>query len=301
MKIKKTKGDYVFDVCNTLLLLIIAVIMLVPLLHVVSVSFSDGKEVLKGGLFLYPHGWNLKGYEYVFTDPSIGTSYLNTVLYTVSHTVLSLFFTALTAYPLSIHDFVLKKFITVFLAITMFFSGGLIPSYLLITRLHLMNSRLVMIVVGVVGAYNVILFRTFFSGIDSGLRESAMLDGAGEFTILFRIIFPVSKAIFATVGLFTIVGKWNDWFSAMLYLSDESKYPLQMILRKILFNAQTFATVGNSNNIDPITRLLLMDGSLTPANIQMATIVVIMLPILCIYPFVQKYFAKGVMVGSIKG
>ncbi|MFQ9396193.1 MAG: carbohydrate ABC transporter permease [Lachnospiraceae bacterium] len=159
------------------------------------------------------------------------------MIYAFSHTALVIILTALTAYPLTIKDFPLRKGITIFITITMFFSGGAIPTYLLMKELHLINNPLVMVVPFVVTAYNLILFRTFFEGIDPCMRESARIDGAGEFRILIQIIMPLSKAIIAAVSLFTIVGKWNDWYSALIYLNSEAYYPVQMILRKILFNS----------------------------------------------------------------
>lgn len=295
MKIKKSAGDIVFDVCNYLLMLAIVFIMLAPVIHVISVSFSSGQAALSGGLFLWPREFNTKAYEQVFQDDMILHSYLNTLVYTAANTVLTLLFTGLTAYPLSIPGFCLKKPVTIYLTLTMFIGGGTIPTYLLMKSLHLINNPLVMFIPFIVGAYNVILFRTFFSGIDAGIRESARIDGASEFRILFQIIMPLSKAILATVGLFTMVGKWNDWFSALIYLTEERYYPVQMILRKILFNSRAF--VGMDANIMRMFR----ENTIQPVNIQMATIVIITLPIMCIYPFLQKYFAKGVMIGSIKG
>lgn len=295
-KNKIRTGSRLFDTLNTIFMCLFLLVMLIPILHVVFVSISDPEEVIKGGLFLYPKGFNLKGYEAVFRDPRIISSYANTILYAVTNTAVTLFFTALTAYPLSISNFVLKKQVTIFLTITMFFGGGMIPTYMLMRNLHLINNRLVMIIPFCVGAYNVILFRTFFQGIPSSLREAALMDGAGEYRILFRIILPLSKAILATVGLFTIVGKWNDWFSAMLYLNSESKMPVQMILRQLLFNSQLLGT-----NPDEMTKQLLRNSAVVAENIKFAAIVITMLPIVCIYPFLQKYFAKGVFVGTIKG
>lgn len=294
-KIKTGISDRIFNTINVLIMLIIVAIMLVPIIHVVSVSFSLGSEVQKGGLFLWPHGFTLEGYKKVLQDKLIVTSYLNTIIYAVVHTVLVVVLTALTAYPLSIKEFPLKKGITIFIMITMFFSGGAIPTYLLMKELHLIDNPLVMVLPFVVTGYNLILFRTFFSGIDPCMRESAKIDGAGEFRILFQIIMPLSKAIIATVSLFTIVGKWNDWYSALIYLNSEKYYPVQMILRKILFNSMAFS------NMDPSVMQMFRNNTITAANIQMATIVVIMLPIMCIYPFIQKYFAAGVMVGGVKG
>ncbi len=296
MKIKKTKGERVFDVFNVILMAIVAAVMILPMLHVLSVSLSEGSESIKGGFFFYPHGFNLKGYETVFKDPLLIRSYGNTILYVIGNTVLTLFFTALTAYPLSIPGFRLKIPVTVFLTITMFVSGGTIPTYMLMRNLGLINSVWVMILPFCVGAYNVILFRTFFTGIPAALREAAIIDGASEVTVLFRIIFPLSKAIFATIGLFTLVAKWNDWFSALIYLNRETMYPLQMILRKILFN-----TDQAMKNLDPVTRQMFSGNEVTAQNVKMAAIIITTLPILCVYPFIQKYFVKGVFVGTIKG
>lgn len=296
MKIKKTKGEQVFDVFNVILMAVVAAVMILPMIHVLSVSLSEGTESLKGGFFFYPHGFNLKGYETVFKDPLLIRSYGNTILYVIGNTVLTLFFTALTAYPLSIPGFRLKIPVTVFLTITMFISGGTIPTYMLMRNMGLINSVWVMMLPFCVGAYNVILFRTFFTGIPAALREAAIIDGASEITVLFRIIFPLSKAIFATIGLFTLVAKWNDWFSALIYLNRETMYPLQMILRKILFN-----TDQAMKNLDPVTRQLFSGSEVTAQNVKMAAIIITTLPILCVYPFIQKYFVKGVFVGTIKG
>lgn len=296
MKIKKTRGERVFDVFNVILMAVVAAVMILPMIHVLSVSLSEGTESLKGGFFFYPHGFNLKGYETVFKDPLLIRSYGNTILYVIGNTVLTLFFTALTAYPLSIPGFRLKIPVTVFLTITMFVSGGTIPTYMLMRNLGLINSVWVMILPFCVGAYNVILFRTFFTGIPAALREAAIIDGASEVTVLFRIIFPLSKAIFATIGLFTLVAKWNDWFSALIYLNRETMYPLQMILRKILFN-----TDQAMKNLDPVTRQMFSGNEVTAQNVKMAAIIITTLPILCVYPFIQKYFVKGVFVGTIKG
>lgn len=295
-KNKIKSGSVAFDVFNIILMCIFVVFMIMPVIHVLFVSVSDPKEIIKGGLFFWPKGFNLNGYKAVFQDPSIITSYGNTILYAVGGTLVTLFFTALTAYPLSISNFVLKKPVTIFLTITMFFGGGMIPTYMLMRNLNLINNRLVMILPFCVGAYNVILFRTFFQGIPTSLREAALIDGAGEYRILFRIVMPLSKAILATVGLFTMVAKWNDWYNAMIYLSNEAKMPVQMILRRLLFNSQMLGT-----NPDPVTQAMLRQQAVAPENIKYAAIVITMLPIMCVYPFLQKYFAKGVLVGTVKG
>ena len=295
MKIKKTPGEKVFDVFLVLFMLLVCAVMIFPMIHVLSLSLSDGAESIKGGFFLYPHGFNLKGYQTVFQDPLLVRSYANTILYSVGNTCFVLFFTAMTAYPLSVPGFRLKKFITIYLVITMFIGGGMIPTYILMRSMHLINTVWAMIVPFCVSAYNVILFRTFFSGIPASLREAAVMDGANKIRVLFQIIIPLSKAIFATIGLFTLVGKWNDWFAALIYLNEESKYPLQMILRKILFNTVSM------KDMDAVTKTMFANNEVTGQNIKMASIMVATVPILCIYPFIQKYFVKGVFVGTIKG
>lgn len=294
--IRKTPGETAFDIVNVLLMILVILVMTLPMVHVLNVSLSAGRESVKGGFFFLPRGginWN--GYQTVFKDRLIMSSYLNTILYAGGSILFTLFFTALTAYPLAFRDFVLRKPVTIYLTITMFFGGGMIPTYLLIRQLGLINTPWVMMVPFCVGTYNVILFRTFFSGIPESLREAAIIDGAKEFTILFRIYVPLSKAILATIGLFTLVSKWNDWFSALLYLNEETRYPVQMILRKILFNTQSM------QQKDAVVMSLMSSMKVTNQNIKMAAIVITILPILCVYPFLQKYFVKGVFVGTVKG
>lgn len=294
--IKRSTGEIIFDTCNIIFMIIFSIAMFLPMVHVFNVSLSSGPESIKSGFFFWPRGginWN--GYTTVFRDSLIMSSYLNSIIYAIGGVVFTLFFTSLTAYPLSIPEFKLKKFTTIFITVTMFISGGLIPTYMLIRNLHLINTVWVMIVPFCVGAYNVILFRTFFSNLPAALREAAIIDGATEFQVFIKLYVPLSKAIYATIGLFTLVGKWNDWFSALMYLNDEKKYPLQMILRKILFNT------ASTQNMDDMAKSMMSSMQVTSENIKMAAIVITILPVLCIYPFLQKYFVKGVFVGTIKG
>ena len=295
-KIKLSKGEIVFDIVNVIIMLMVAGIMLLPMIHVLAVSLSSGPESLKGGFFFYPKGGiNLIGYRTVFKDPLIMRSYLNSVIYSAGSVLFTLFFTALTAYPLSLEEFRLKKIVTIFLTITMFISGGLIPTYMLMRNIGFVNKIWVMMIPFCVGAYNVILFRTFFTNLPASLREAAIIDGAKEFQVFYKIYIPLSKAIFATIGLFTLVGKWNDWFTALIYLNDEKMYPMQMILRKILFN-----TAGTQKMSSEIMNMM-SSMKVTGENIKMAAIIITILPVLCVYPFLQKYFVKGVFVGTIKG
>lgn len=293
------RGSLWFDVLNGMFMVFLMLIMAYPLIHVVSLSISDPASIDAGKVAWLPVGFNLQGYEAIIQNDAIWNAYGYTVLYAVVGTFLTLLLTALMAYPLSIKDFGGKKAITIFLSITMFFGGGLIPTYLLIRDMKMLDTVWVMIIPGCVGAYNVFLYRTFFQGIPPELRESAFIDGAGEYRILFKIILPVSKPLLATFGLFSIVGHWNSWYNAMIYLNDELRWPLQMVLRRIVVN---YTLSGNEQDfLKMLEQKTLGLTQVHPYNMQMAAIVVAMVPILCIYPFIQKYFTKGVFVGSIKG
>lgn len=294
MLYKQGLGSRLFDTINYAAMFLLIVVMLYPLMNVISLSLSHADFIALGEVSWFPKGFNLKGYEIIFDKPLLYISYKNTVLYAAAGTFLTLLLTSLMAYPLTIAKFQMKRFITFFLAVTMFFSGGMIPTYLLMKNLHMLNTFWVMVIPGCISAYNVIIFRTFFQNIPSELRESAYMDGASDLTVLFRIYLPLSKALLATFALFTIVGHWNEWFSALIYLRDENKYPLQMFLRSVIFSQQG---TGQGEKIAN----MIQTRQVNPKNIQMAAIVITMAPILCIYPFVQKYFVKGVMVGSIKG
>lgn len=294
--IKPTLGEKIFDALNILFMLTVCAMMLLPMIHVLNVSLSQASESGKNGFFMLPRGEiNFLGYLTVLQDPMLIRSYLNTILYCAGSILFTLFFTALTAYPLSIPGFVIKKSVTIFLAITMFFSGGMVPTYLLIRSLGLIDNILVMMIPFCVVAFNVILFRTFFSGIPGELREAAMIDGASEFYVLFKMYFPLSKAIFATIGLFVLVAKWNDWFTALLYLNNEKMYPMQMILRKIINSADYMGLMNSS------IAAMVAKRKITTQNINMAAIIITILPVICVYPFLQKYFVKGVFIGTIKG
>ena len=293
---RKSAGSLAFDVINHFLMLFVIIAMVYPLVRVVSLSFS-GIDYINAGLVNWlPKGFHVKGYEMILGEPQLWTAYRNTILYAAVGTFITLAITSLTAYPLAIREFVLKKPVTIYLAVTMFFSGGLIPTYLLILRLGLVNTFWVMVIPGAVAAYNVIVFRTFFQRLPVALRESALLDGANEVRILFRIIIPLSKAILSTFALFSIVGHWNSWFNAVIYLNDEWRYPLQVFLKRIVVEEQ-MTSPGGANKMMELIR----SRKIHPKNVQMAAIVVTMLPILLVYPFIQKYFAKGVLVGTLKG
>lgn len=277
-------------------MLLLCVTMLYPFLNVIAVSLSNSEHILKGDITIFPKGFNISAYQYVFQDSFLYSGYVHSILYAAGSTLFMLTFTSLMAYPLTITDFMAKKFLSIFLVITMFFGGGLIPTYLLMRSLRLLDTYWVMVIPGCVSAFNVFLFRSFYHSIPSDLRESAVIDGANDVQILFKIYLPLSKPLLATFALFGIVGSWNSWFEALIYLSDENKYPLQLILRKYLFTMSFDSGSGTA-----AMQAMLMQMKMDPKNIQMAIIVIAMFPIMVIYPFLQKYFVKGVMIGAIKG
>ena len=229
----------------------------------------------------------------LFQEQNIWGAYLNTIIIAVGYTAVNLVCTSMLAYAMMVPDFVLKKFLTIFLLITMFFSGGTVPTYLLVQNLGLMNSWWSLILPNAVGAYNVFVYRSFYKGISAEIREAAKIDGASEFSILTKIYVPLSKALYATFGLFSVVGIWNSYYDALLYISDQNKQPIQMVLRKIVF-AAGLTNMGN-------TSVMLSHGELNKLNVQYACVIATMVPVLIVYPFVQKYFAQGMQVGAVKG
>lgn len=294
-KIKLSTEDKVFTLVTYIILSLLIVVMIYPFIYVISTSISDPGRIMRGEVWLLPKGFDTTAYKQMIEHPLFLTAYGNTILYAVAGTLLTLFFTALTAYPLSRGKFRTKGFISKFYLVTMFFGGGMIPTYIAMRNLQLIDTFWVMVLPGAVSAWNVILMRSFFKTIPESLYESAYLDGANDLQVLGRIVLPLSKPIFATIGLFTVVGHWNNFFSGLLYLNDAKKYPLQMILRNILFNASFSA---NSNEVGSMADM--MQFTSTEA-LKAASIVITMFPIICIYPFIQKYFIKGVMIGSVKG
>ncbi|MFF2017094.1 MULTISPECIES: carbohydrate ABC transporter permease [Paenibacillus] len=293
---KESIGSKIFDVFNILLMLLLCVVMLYPFLHVIAVSLSSSEPILRGDITIFPKGFNVGGYKYIFQDPFLYSGYAHSIIYALGSTLFMLTFTSLMAYPLTLPDFMAKKFLSIFLVITMFFSGGLIPSYLLARSLHLLDTYWIMIIPGCVSAFNVFLFRSFYQSIPADLRESAVIDGANDIQILTKIYLPLSKPLLATFALFGIVGSWNGWFEALVYLQDENKYPLQLILRKYLFSLSFDSGTGTE-----VMQAMLAQMNVNAKNIQMAIVVIAMFPIMVIYPFLQKYFVKGVMIGAVKG
>ncbi|MEG6611394.1 carbohydrate ABC transporter permease [Pseudoclostridium thermosuccinogenes] len=291
--IKQSFGSKVFDIINVLLMILLIVITLYPFYYIIIVSLSDGKAVMKGLVKLRPVGINFKSYSIVLKDPYIGTAYLNTILYTTFGTFINILFSTLCAYPLSRKNFFGKRIFTVMIVFTMFFSGGLIPTYLTVQKLGMLDTIWALVLPGAINTYNMIIIRTFFQDIPAELHESAYIDGANDIKIFAKIILPLSKPIIATMTLFYAVGHWNSFFSALIYLNEREKYPLQIVLRNMVVSGEL---TSQSNQMGAAADFLAID-----TTIKYAVIIVATLPILVVYPFVQKYFVKGVMIGSLKG
>ena len=296
-------GDSVFLAIVYLLLLFSFLIILYPILYVISASFSDPNAVAGGEMILWPINPSLRAYEYILHYGDIWTGYANTIFYTVAGTLLNLLFTLPCAYMLSRRDVVGRGIIMTLFVITMYFGGGLIPTYLNLNELGLINTRWSLLLPGVVSAYNLIVARTFFvNTIPWELQEAAFLDGCSDFRMFTKIILPLSSPIIVVMTLYYGVGHWNAYFNAMIYIRDRELYPLQVFLREILTMGQ-FASdaMQNGGDLSPEEMLALAKQTETANMIKYAVIVVSTAPMLIVYPFLQKYFAKGVMIGSVKG
>jgi putative aldouronate transport system permease protein len=295
----RNKGDLKSSMIIYIILGVFTLIMAYPLLYVISCSLSDPAEVYAGNVILFPRGLSFASFLKVFQNKNILTGYRNTIVYTVVGTLISMVLSFTAAYPLSRRDMAGRGFFMTIFVITMFFSGGLIPLYLVVNNLNLVDSIWGFILPGCLGVWNVIVIRTYMSSsIPYELQESAMMDGAGGFTLFFRIIIPLCKPILAVMMLFYIVGYWNSYFNALIFISDEQKFPLQMILRNILIEQDISKMVGGGGGGSQET---LFQQAMLSESIKYSSIIVSTVPILCIYPFIAKYFEKGLLVGSLKG
>lgn len=281
-----------FSVVTMVLLLGIVVATVYPFVYMAAISLSDPLHVLKGEVWLLPKGLTFNAYHIVLGDDRIGRAYINTIIYVIIGTICSLIVTSTGAYALSRKDLLGQRTIMAMIIFTMFFSGGMIPTFLTVKSMGLMDTMWAMVVPGIVTTWNLIVMRTFFSGIPKELEESGKMDGLNDIMLFFRIIIPLSKPVFATVGLFYAVHIWNNFYTPLLYLRDQNLYPLQIIVRDIVMAGQ----VNNSQASSAGGDSLVIEDS-----IKFATILVTTLPILIVYPFLQKYFVKGAMVGAVKG
>ena len=293
MKIKRTQGEVVFGIFNAIFMVAMAFVTLYPLWHVLMASFSVPTRIMAHrGLLFWPLGYSLEAYIQVFQHPLLARSYLNTVFYVVVGTTINLIMTFHGAYVLSRRNLYFKKHMMIMITITMFISGGLIPNYLLIVDLKLLNTPWALLLPDAIGTYNMVMMRTYFQGIPYELEESARIDGASDIRILYQIILPVSTPIIAVIGLYYGVGHWNSWYNAMLYLTNRDLYPIQLVLREILIEGSMDALEDSAIN---------STWKAVEETLKYATIIVATVPVLCIYPFLQKYFDKGVLVGALKG
>jgi len=295
-KISNSFSDKVFDGVNLVVMLVLLVIFVWPLWFVLIASISDPNEVWRGNVVLFPKGVTMDSYKALMEYKQIWVGYGNTIFYTVVGTAVNVIATICAAYPLSRRDFVPRKFFLIMFMITMYFGGGLIPTYLVVSKLGLLDTRWAMIIPGAVSIYNVIVMRTYFmNSIPATLQEAATLDGANSFQYLIHIVLPLSKPIIAVIALYYAVGHWNDFYTALIYIYDEKLMPLQSFLRDILMS--TKMTVNNTSGLDAAT---VARKAQLAQTLKYSVIIVSTLPVLCIYPFIQKYFVKGVMIGSVK-
>ena len=280
--------DKIFDMCVYGIVIIITLAMLYPLLNVVAISLSSYKSYIQNPLMVFPKELDFNAFKYVFTNKFIGRSYYNTIFITAVGTTLGMFLTSLTAYPLSRKGLRGKKALMTFYMIVMLFPGGIIPEFLVIQGLHLYDSLWSLILPSLIPIYNLVLMKSFFESIPESLIEAAKIDGASETYTFFRIVMPLSKPALAAIALFLGVAYWNEFFKAVLFIRSQNNWPLQLLLREIIANA------GFQND-------LVKPEEVYPVSIRYASLIVVILPILAIYPLIQKYFVKGVMIGAVKG
>ena len=292
---KFTRRDKVFNFVNISIVTLFFLAVLFPLIYVVSASFSDPNKVIQGRVWLWPVGFNLEGYKAVFDNPRVMSGYLNSVIIMVGGTAVNVVMTILAGYPLSRKDFPDRHLLMGLFVFTIMFSGGLIPTYILVKNLGLIDTRWALILPTAIGVWNAIIVRTYFqTTIPGDLLEAAQMEGCNEFHFLWKIVIPLSGPIIAVITLFYAVGHWNQFFQALLYLKDEAKYPLQIVLREILVEN----TITDMSSMDVESQLL---RQRLRELLKYSLIIVASAPLLMIYPFIQKYFVKGIMIGSLKG
>ncbi len=279
-----------------ILLIVLGLITLLPMVNVWAVSLSEAHAIHQHPLMLVPHSFTLEAYKYIFQTPVLLKSFGITVFVTVVGTFLNLVFTITAAFGLSKTHIPGHKYFMWFIIVPMLFGAGLIPMYILLKNIGLLDSVWVMIIPGLVAPFNLILMRNFFWSIPESLEESARIDGASELQVLWRVIIPLSKPVIATIGLFYGVAHWNDFFTGLFFISDNSKWPLQVVLRTIIIDQSMMGMGSATAQTQDVTKLVV-----TPENIKAATVIFAIVPVLAVYPFLQKYFVKGILLGSIKG
>ena len=287
-----TKGYTLFKIINGIIMLFIVVVTIYPFLYIFALSFSSNIAIMTGKVFVWPVDFTIDPYKRILDQNDFWTGYKNTFIYTITGTAVALFMTTLCAYPLSKKHLWGRGLFLKVMVFTMYFSGGLIPTYILVNSLKMTDKIWAIIIPGAINTYYMLVMKTFFEGIPESLEEAASIDGLNQFGMLVRIVLPLSKPILATIGLFSAVGYWNDWFSALIYLRSNNSNPVTLFLRNVVMGSQMAAKSGQA--MDSGTTAIL------PQSLQAATIMLVTLPILVVYPFVQKYFVQGVLIGSIK-
>lgn len=303
MKKRSSIGGKVFDIANIIVMLVILAAVLYPFLNSVAISLNDANDTTRGGITIFPRIFTLRNYELIFTNPKIYDAYFITISRTVIGTITALFFTSILAYGLSHTNLKGRTFYIILCIIPMYFGGGLIPTYFLIRSMKLINNFWVYIIPGFVGIWNMLLMKTYFQGLPISLEESARIDGASYLTIFFKIILPISTPIIATIALFVGVGQWNSWFDAAIYVTKQNLKPMQNVLLSIISEAKFAESLAQSaSNAGGALNANIGKGmKVNVRSITMATMFVTILPIIMVYPFLQRYFVKGIMIGSIKG
>ena len=294
--IRRNRGEKAFDMANLLFMLLMCALFLYPLLNMLSISMSNQFAVLRASITFYPIGIDLSSYKMIFENRDLWNSILNSIFVALVGCVLSLLLTSLASYPLAFGDFYGKKAFNFFILFTMWFNGGIIPTFLTIRQLGLYNSLWALIINSMLTAYNVVIMRSYFQTVPLSIVESARMDGANDFLILFRLIIPLSKPVLATVALWIIVGHWNDYLNSLLFLSSRSNYTLQLVLKELVLNAE-----ASIHNISVASDTTTSGAAALGQQVRNGVLVVSMIPMVILYPFVQRYFITGVMLGSVKG
>ncbi len=294
MKYKKSILETGFDFFNCVLMILLVIATLYPCYYVLVASMSDATRIYEGSsLLLWPRGFSVEAYKQVLEYKPLWIGYANTLFYVSVGATISVLTTVMTAFALTRRGLPFKNVIMFAILFTMYFSGGLIPTFLVVKGIGLYNSRLAVIIPPMIATYNLIITISYFKGLPYELEEAAKIDGANDYTVLFKILMPIAKPIIAVIALYYMVSLWNSYFSEMIYLSDKSKFPLQLILREILIQNDTASVGGSASNVG--------DAQTYAESLKFAVIVVSTIPILCVYPFIQKFFVKGVTIGAVKG
>lgn len=290
---KISKGEHVFFAVNYVFLAVFGISALVPLINILAVSLSDSSAIISGKVSIWPIGWNIEAYRQLIEGTRIIYALKNSIIITVVGVALSMLFTILAAYPLSRNTFYGRRFFTLAIVFTMLFGGGLIPSFLVIKELGLINSYAAIWLPSLVSAFNMMIMRTFFLNIPSELEDAARMDGCGEYRLLLQIFLPLSLPVLATLTLFYSVGYWNQFLTVLLYINDAKKYNLTVLVQNMVANQQLLQQINTFQAEDSV--------SMTPEAIKAGAVVILLLPLMIVYPFLQKYFVKGALVGAVKG